>query len=236
MIGPGIIALMVGCGGGGGGSDSFDQFQAASNQAGSFQGISSIEKNPDLSWNLRWKLLDSGDFQYAVYRDSEKTFDYTSPLIMTKFNTYRYKPKNIFTDGVVCFVVRVANYAADENTTSLCTTDEPLVFTGASAVERLGDGGYLLNWDRIPVDGVIYAIYERRAGEPFNFQQPSFDAIKENFYNIPVFARGESFVTASGIAIQICQPMRMSQSNVLQRRRRSILPESKRLLHHPRRK
>jgi hypothetical protein len=180
---------MVACGGG-----SSDEQDAAALSAlvAQFEGLTVLEKSEDNSWVLRWTPIDEKGVVYAVFSAKEgEEFNYNQPLETTQEDIFKYVPKNVFEETATCFIVRISNLNGDENTTSKCTTDTPFVFTGLQTMERQNDGAYLLTWDEIPVEGTIYAVYESVENE-YNFELPSFDAIKDNFFKTRIIDRSET--------------------------------------------
>lgn len=183
-----VMAICVGCGGKSSSDTSDDELTVIQG----FTGVLAITSVEDNAWQLTWDPVDIDGVIYAVYlaRDGAAIDFASSPLLTTSQNFYRYQPENIFTEKATCFAVRINNKPGDVNTAQQCTTDTPFIFEGAQTIERQSDGAYLLKWNRIPVNGVIYTIYESKDGEPFDYGLPSFDAITEDFFKTTVFERG----------------------------------------------
>lgn len=48
----------------------------------------------------------------------------------------------------------------------------PSIFEGVKAVEQYNDKSWLIRWNQLPADGIVYGIFRAPEGEPFNFNQP----------------------------------------------------------------
>lgn len=184
--------LFLACGGGGGAPASDPNAMVEQ-----FKGVSLMEKTNDNAWLIKWTPIATDGILYAVYKAKEgESFDFDSPLVTTELDFYKFKPKNIFQESHQCFLVRVVNYGNDTNEETECTSDEILAFAGAQSIEQQNDGTYLIEWNQIPVEGVVFSIYERKSDADYDFSQPSYDAVKDNFLKTSMFQRGEQYCFA----------------------------------------
>ncbi len=120
-------------------------------------------------------------------------FNFKSPARTTLESTFSYDIENIFNDKDTCFLVRIIDYGVDDNEKVLCTVAEEVKFNGISEAVEQNDGSYLLSWETIPVTNISYAIYENKNDEGFDFTLPSYDAIEDNFFKLPVLSRGDKY-------------------------------------------
>ena len=189
-----ILTFLPSCGGGSSGS--------AGGAAGSAEITSLIqewsktarklEKQLDHSWVVSWAALDIADVRYYIYlTEKGQPYDFTKPYAVESQASYTYRPMNFFDEKSYCFVVRAAIADIDLNENTVCTEPEILVFSGLSSAVQQNDGRYLLTWEEIPMNNMVYAIYERLDSEEYNFSLPSFDGIRDNFYKLPLYPRGE---------------------------------------------
>ncbi len=175
-------ALVFACGGGGAPQEAGSK--QIRSQVATFAGAKTLEKLPDGAWIVRWTPVEADGIQYSVFKAPQgQPMDYNSPFVSVPTDYFSYRPKNVYTERSICFVVRVTNVVGDTNINSLCTMEEPLSFSGASSLERLADGAYTLKWPALLVEGVIFAVYARQDEDEFNFEQASFDGIRENFFS-----------------------------------------------------
>lgn len=175
----------------GGGAANVNVGSSLSEIAGSFGGISGIERQSDGGWLLTWTALADSQAVYAVYRaNSEAEMSYAEPLKTTPQSSYKYLPDNVLSESKRCFAVRVMG-TADANTKVLCNTAEASVFEGIGSLTSQSNGSYLLRWAKLPVDDAVYLIFERTSTGSYNFSQPSYQQ-KADFYNTNVIVRGVS--------------------------------------------
>ena len=159
-----------------------------------FQGAASIEKKGDTSYAIKWTRIPADGVVYGVYKaDEGAAFDYDSPYETTELNLYQFESTTLYTSPSQCFVVRVANFGGDKNEAKVCTGHSPIDFKGAQSLERQTDGTYLILWEKLPLSDAIFSVYESRNDSPYNFDLPSYDAIKVNFLKTDLFERGNKY-------------------------------------------
>lgn len=172
----------------GGGSVSTESASPSSDSqvlplVAAFTGIESVEKAAGGTWVLRWTAVPQENIVYAIYETpKDREIDFNSPLTTARGSNYIHKPRQRYTASPFCFSVRVANVPGDSNKKSICVSDDPIFFAGADSLSRLSDGNYMLTWPKLSAENVVYAIYERQSIDQFNFEQPSFDGILNNFF------------------------------------------------------
>lgn len=151
-----------------------------------------IEQQDEFTWIFSWPASNTPSASYAVFiSDDNGQFDFNSPASVETDSLYRYTPKNIFTETSRCFIVRIVLGGLDDNQNKVCNQTEPVVFNGLDTLEQQTDGAYLLSWQRLPITGIVYTIFERQETSEYNFNQPSFDAIPDDSYKLPLYPRGE---------------------------------------------
>ena len=186
-----LIAPMLAMGCGGASQTDAESASAIEGLVSQFGGISSLDKGNDNSWTVRWNPIDVKGVVYAIFSAKEgEEINFDQPVDTTQEDIYKYTPKNIFAESATCFAVRINNFSGDENDNALCTTDQPFSFDGANEIERQSDGSYVIRWTKIPVEGTIYSVFEKTGAGEYNFELPSYDAIKEAFFKSELFERG----------------------------------------------
>ena len=185
-----IIAMICASCGGSSGSSAEESSTRASLIDG-FEGIGSLEKQEDKSWRIQWKPVVADEIIYAIYKTEEpEPFNFNQALVtVSGASIYDFKPENIFTTSVICFVVRIAG-STDQNEKKLCTTPEPLEFKGLEIIEQQSDGGFILQWSNIDLEGTFFSVYSKFKEGEYNFDQPSFAAITLNYHKIEAVERG----------------------------------------------
>ncbi len=165
------------------------------NQANFFSGIKAVDKQPGNLSIVRWDPIDTPDAVYSLFKGvGQNGIDFESPFTTSLGNNFTYKPVNRYAENSLCFGVRVSNFGNDRNRKALCTEQQPLLFDGIKNLKRLESGIYVLEWEALPVDNVIYSVFDRQNDEQFNFDQPSYDGIKNNFFGgVSQIERGTKF-------------------------------------------
>lgn len=178
--------FLVSCGGGSIESTS----QMAGNQLQNpealqaFTGVQAVEKSQSGFWTVKWKPIPDDQTVYSIYKANNiASIDFDAPFTTTQGDTYVYLPEKKFGSGSLCFAVRIANVSIDKNTKSICGEDSKISFDGAESLTRLADGSYILNWNKINVDNVVYAIYERNIADQYTFNEASYDGIQTEFFS-----------------------------------------------------
>lgn len=185
-----VLSIMLGTGCGSG-SSSQDVANVERAVVG-FEGITSLEQQDETSWLIRWDLIDAKGIVYGVFaKDKGDEYNFRQPIKTDVIDSFLYKPENIFKESAKCFVVRVINIGGDENTEERCTDPVEFGFSGAEKIEQQSDGAYIISWQAIPLDNVIFTIFDKLDDGLYDFERPSFDAIKDDFYKTDVYPRGE---------------------------------------------
>lgn len=186
-----VSLLLPGCGSSSRAAKAAQTLQAA---ALGFEGLEELTIQPDRSWVLRWEPADANGVIYGVYRAADgDAFDFLVPELSTYETMYRYYVDDPLNATPQCFVVRVLNGNVDQNDKMLCTDDQPIRFDGVSDILRLDSGRYSLTWQRVPIPGTTYMIYEKKGSDEYNFNQPSYGGIREDFFITGIAARGTVF-------------------------------------------
>lgn len=162
------------------GSSGFDK------EGYKFPGIGSVRANGDGAFVLSWEAAPARTPMYAIFikqgTDADPSangqeFDFSRPW-------RRVADNSVLTDNLIlahntCFVVRLelSGYQ-DVNTAEQCTNHERYVFPGIASLDYGGDGSYVLSWDSVPADGVIYNIYERLTSGSYDFARPLVSDVK----------------------------------------------------------
>lgn len=175
-------------------SNALQDLQGA---ASTFEGVTEAVAQPDKSWVIRWDSAGANGVIYGVYSTAKgDPYDFLSPIVTTYETMYRFYNDDLLNASPRCFVVRMLNGGFDENTNEVCTDDQPIKFEGIGNLSRLNNGRYVAEWADIAIPGLVYMVFERKQSSEFDFSQPSYGGIRENFFRTNLLPRGEVYCYA----------------------------------------